>query len=206
MNSVLENLSHLMIHRKKLDSNGFNDLITKILNVYPNMGWELGHSLENPEIDVLYLSTRNATDFMRIFEASPANLKIGFDWQIQTGLLPKDWQLFFEANFDGEVFEIEGKEWVWSIGENTNFDQLVFAPSTAFPKTFSNQNLAEIGEIILIGELGEINYLTYIKDFSVLVSPNQIQGWQEMKKLRFEFVKLNPTCFNADWLSNHLHV
>ena len=206
MNTVLENLSHLMNHRKKLDSDGFNDLINKILCDYPSIGWELGHSLENPNITVLCLSAKNAEKFIEIFEASSSDLKIGNDWKIQIGLLPKDWDLFFEAKVENRLFEIEGKRWVWSYGEGARFDKLLLAPASAFPTTVSNQDIREIGEIILVGELGEINYLTYVKHFSVLAPPTQFEGWYEMNKLRIEFIKLNPTCHDANWLSKNFHV
>jgi hypothetical protein len=206
MKNLIRNISHLMNHRKKLDDDGFADLIQKILSEYPSVGWELGPSMSDSKIDLLSLSVKDAPDFLSEFKSSSLAFESGVDWQVDIGIPPRDWELFFEATFEGTSINVEGGNWVWSTAQDISFDELVVAPADLISQPISETDLLDIGKILLVGELGEVNFMQHVKNFIVLRQPTKEIRWCAMSKLRPEFVNRHPECRYSQWLINNAHL
>ncbi|MDE2422180.1 MAG: hypothetical protein KGO49_13490 [Gammaproteobacteria bacterium] len=121
MKELFKNLSHLMTHRKKVYTNGFVELMDRILSGIPNVGWELGHLPNDYGVDQLSLSVINNPLFIKQVEDSISFPIKGDDWVINLGIPPRDWELFFEINTeDGQIVEVEGSEWSWVMTDKNN--------------------------------------------------------------------------------------
>jgi hypothetical protein len=205
MEDLVKNLSHLMKHRKMLHAEAFQEIIEKILVDHSALGWELGQSLADPTMDVLYLSVKNAPQYLAEHQAGSFIFEDASDWKIEVGVAPKDWEMFAELNFGDFLFNLDGHEWSWANAVQSNFNELLLFSKQPFSSPASREVSGEISEFLLIGELGELNFVEKIRKLTILHERIHNVTWRHMSTLRSEFVNSYPECHYAEWLLSNAH-
>lgn len=200
MTEIEKNLRHLMLHREKLNIGGFRDLMTQILTQIPSVGWELGSDPNNPNRDILSLTTggdlKELTK-LNSFLSLPIETE---DWDIIIGIPPRDWERCFEISMEsGEIFNINASSWYWSSEwRKESMSLSLYIPDKEFLKS---DVLEEAAKVLAVGELGESNVYKYIQNmtYNVLPIPTKLNQ-QRINSLRKEFVEHYPNCHFATFL------
>lgn len=206
MDKLLTNLSHLMNHREQAGAEGFAELMGKIVG--EDMGWELGPDLLSPATYRLSLSWWD----VRALDMSPPlaeqlPLK-GDGWIIAAGIPPRDWEMYFEATMNGKDLNIEGAEWWYAMADvdpdpDASVDHqvmLTIAPSSQFAG-LTDEELEEFANIIVTGELGDVNVATFVRWIDVSSTRLASEEWFPMDSLRKKFAEKFPECEYSSWLA-----
>lgn len=201
MDEIIENLSHLMNHRKQVPTEGFVELINKILADLPGLGWQLGPAPDNPEFDRLSLSVAHAPRFLDD-AAFTARFPIhGDGWVIDLGVPPREWDVYFRANLDGKMREVEGREWFWKMVQDEKVVRLLFAAPLGKFADLNREVLKEFGEVMATGELGELNVMRFFASVEVTLMEKGGEEWMPVETLRATFAERFPSCEYAARLS-----
>lgn len=200
MDELLGKLAHLMNHRHEAGDDGFSELMEKILSPWPDVGWELGPDLVDPDIErlSLFLSGVLEPDAESSLAARLPLTEQG--WIISLGIPPRDWDIYFEATMNGQDFDIEGREWFWSMADAGDQVTLTIAPPDQFGN-LTDEELRDLAGIILAGELGESNVRTLVRWFDVSPTRQGAGEWLPMESLRKKFVEKFPDCEYSGWLA-----
>ncbi len=201
MEEIIQNLSHLMNYRKQVPTEGFVELINKILAGLPGLGWQLGSAPADPELDQLSLSVAHAPQLLNDAAFVACFPIHGDGWVIDLGVPPREWEIYFKATLDGKVYEVEGQEWFWKMAEERNVIRLLFAAPPEKFASLGKEVLKEFGEVIATGELGELNVMRFLASVEVMLMDGPGEGWMPVETLRPKFVERFPSCEYAAWLA-----
>ena len=201
MEEITKNLSHLMNYRKQVATEGFVELINKILAQLPGLGWQLGSDLADSELDRLSLSVAHVPQLLNDAAFVACFPIHGDGWVIDLGVPPREWEIYFKATLDGKVYEVEGQEWFWKMAQEKNMVRLLFAAPPEKFACLDKEVLKEFGEVIATGELGELNVMRFFASVGAMLTEGPGEDWLPMETLRTRFVERFPSCEYAAWLS-----
>lgn len=200
MDELLENLSHLMNYREQAGEEGFVELMAAILAPWPGIAWERGPDLSDPRIERLSLSL-SGPQCAGMVDALAARLPLtGPGWVIGLGIPPRDWEMFFVADFGGRTVQVEGSAWAWRMDDDGERVRLTIASPASFDM-LADEELAELAGILASGELGESNLSAWVRVIDVSRTQPDSAQWFPMAKLRQHFAKRFPECDYAPWLA-----
>lgn len=200
LNEVIKNLKHLMLHREKIGSDGFKDLVGKIISVYPSLGWELGPSPEDDSVDILSLTAGGDRDIL--FDLQDSNLfPIDTDeWKIVVGIPPRNWErYFFISTGDGSEREVDASKWRYQAFWSD--DSVRMRLDADVDGCVDNDLMDEIIRIVLFGELGELNTALFLELLDQ-DSDKSIGDWKSLGELRKDFSAHISRCHYKKFLSS----
>lgn len=199
MNDLKRNLMHIMCYRGQLNSEGFCDLMSKILSNHPHISWELGEHPEERCCDVLSLSVKNNLPEMNLIKNKLSLPIKKDDWTIDVGIPPRSWELYFELSCGDKSlsYNIDGRAWMWLADFKDGSCKLkLYVPQI---NSINAGYIKDIVNIVLIGEIGELNMLTYID--KVIVSAVYTDDFRSMEEFKYEFIRQFPGAFYSRYLS-----
>lgn|GEM_PF-4690584 len=162
LDELVINLTHLMNHKDKVPQQGFIELMEKILCYNPSLGWELGPSPLDSDVDMLSISTSNKDELYEIH-----NLNIfpidGSGWQIVLGVPPRNWEMFFHLPIENDELEVDASKWFYAASWKNDCVEIEIAGLEQ--NLVDKGNVDEALKILLIGELGEWNLRKFVQRY-----------------------------------------
>ena len=192
INELVLNLSHLMRHRMNLDDEAFAALMEKILLPFPEIQWERGPAFDDDAVDQLSISTGELYDDHQFSNFFPIRED---DWRIDVGIPPKHWDMYFEMNLSGELIAIEGRRWYWRADFHSTESTLIHV---AIPheeaSALTEGGYRDAVEILIIGEIGEVNLRKYLQVISIKRLPKiDKDRWSPLPTLKKWFANRYPS-------------
>lgn len=136
------------------------DFLDDIATALGSATWEIGPDIFDPEKWFFSLSGAKTMSEVESFRIHLCKLPMVEGWLFYPALPPKDWNIFFIYQ---SVLEIDGCAWNYCFTErNEKIDIIMHAPENM--KRF---DLIEVSKMLIIGEIGEENFLKYIGDISI---------------------------------------
>jgi hypothetical protein len=200
VDELVVNLTHLMNHKDKIPEEGFIELMGKILGINPSLGWELGLSPENVDIDVLSISTGD--DDNEFYEIRDMDIFpiYGGGWQIVLGVPPRNWEMFFFISSDAnEEFEIDASNWLYAATWTNNYVDIEI--SGPRQDLIDNGIIDDALRVVLNGEIGELNLRTFIRSFKIF-DGHIDERFKSIKSLRNDFSSHFDNCFYRTFLAS----
>ncbi len=189
--SVSDHLEHLIVHSASTEVSDLLD--SRVRSLSAAIGWEVGPG--TTKLCALSFGLRhdlnNLTATQTIVAAAPCLPH----WEFFAARPPKSWDLrFVLMDPSGRPFEVDARSWKYSLtsfGGNEFFDVIVVASD--LPP--SRGLLDQAASIVLLGVLGEIDFLRRIDRITVVRSvieldSRQAEGLTEMERMREHLLML----------------
>jgi hypothetical protein len=200
----INDLIHLMKNTDKAGEDGVRFLMNEILREEPEIGWEFGPDPIDQQVTVMALTCEGDLQLLDRLESELGLPIKGDGWMIVAGVLPRDWEKYFEVTTDdGDSIGVEGNDWLWNLAKLDRVAEI----NLHVPSILQDKKCAlDCAKFILFaGEIGELNFgrLIQVKDVSFGINPPNAD-YKKMEIFRSEFIRWFPMASYFEFLNSKL--